>query len=235
MPGTRCCRSARARRRPRGLWTAASFGEPLPERVTRAIVLARLANLVDGHAGARPALALAVAAMLDGGPLPAVPARGNGGSGEILALGHLFGELAERARPRAAREDGADQRIAVRRRARGGRGAGRARTARARRAHVRALGRGDPRAARRVRRRARGPVGRRARGGCARLAGHAAGGRCARAPGASGPGEPSRPAARARPRPRGAGARRAHRGRLARLRDRQPGLPPAGRRPPGAP
>ena len=81
--------------RPRGLWTAASFGEPLPERVTRAIVLARLANLVDGHAGARPALALAVAAMLDGGPLPAVPARGNGGSGEILALGHLFGELAD--------------------------------------------------------------------------------------------------------------------------------------------
>ena len=88
--------SDRAREtRPRGLWTAASFGEPLPERVTRAIVLARLANLVDGHAGARPALALAVAAMLDGGPLPAVPARGNGGSGEILALGHLFGGLAD--------------------------------------------------------------------------------------------------------------------------------------------
>jgi histidine ammonia-lyase len=82
--------------RPRGLWTAASFGEPLPERVVRGIVLARLANLVEGHAAARPAVAAAVAAMLDGGPLPSVPARGNGGSGEILALGHLFGELAER-------------------------------------------------------------------------------------------------------------------------------------------
>jgi histidine ammonia-lyase len=82
--------------RPRGLWTAASFGEPLPERVVRAIVFARLANFVEGHAAARPRLAAAVAAMLDGGPLPAVPARGNGGSGEILALGHLFGELAER-------------------------------------------------------------------------------------------------------------------------------------------
>ena len=81
--------------RPRGLWTAASFGEPLPERVVRAIVLARLANLVDGHAGARPSVAVAVATLLDGGPLPAVPARGNGGSGEILALGHLFGELAD--------------------------------------------------------------------------------------------------------------------------------------------
>jgi histidine ammonia-lyase len=82
--------------RPRGLWTAASFGEPLPERVVRAIVLARLADLVDGHAGARPALAVAVAEMLGGAPLPPVPARGNGGSGEVLALGHLFGDLADR-------------------------------------------------------------------------------------------------------------------------------------------
>jgi histidine ammonia-lyase len=82
--------------RPPGLWTASSFGEPLPERVTRAIVLARLANFVEGHAGARALVGEAVAAMLDGGRLPAVPARGNGGAGEILALGHLFGELAER-------------------------------------------------------------------------------------------------------------------------------------------
>ncbi len=82
--------------RPRGLWTAASFGEPLPERVVRGIVLARLANFVEGHAAARPQVAAAVAAMLDAGPLPAVPARGNGGSGEILALGHLFGEVADR-------------------------------------------------------------------------------------------------------------------------------------------
>ena len=89
--------SERARAtRPPGLWTAASFGEPLPGRVVRAIVLARLANLVDGHAGARPPLAAAVAALLGGAPLPPVPARGNGGSGEILALGHLFGGLAER-------------------------------------------------------------------------------------------------------------------------------------------
>ena len=81
--------------RPPGLWTASSFGEPLPERVVRAIVLARLANFVDGHAAARAPVAAAVAAMLDGRPLPAVPARGNGGAGEILALGHLFGDLAD--------------------------------------------------------------------------------------------------------------------------------------------
>ncbi len=74
----------------------ASFGEPLPERVTRGIVLARLANFLEGHGAVRPELAEAVAGMLDGGPLPAVPAQGNGGAGEILALGHLFHELGVR-------------------------------------------------------------------------------------------------------------------------------------------
>lgn len=82
--------------RPQGMWTAVSFGEPLPERVVRAIVFARLANLVDGHAAVRPAVANAVAAMLQGDPMPVVPARGNGGSGEILALGHVFADLADR-------------------------------------------------------------------------------------------------------------------------------------------
>ncbi len=69
---------------------AASWGEPLPERVRRAIVLARLANVVEGHAALSPHVAEAVAAMLEGGPLPPVPARGQGGAGEILSLSHLF-------------------------------------------------------------------------------------------------------------------------------------------------
>src|SRR6185436_16744343 len=64
-------------RRPTRLWTAHSFGEPLPERVTRAIVLARLANFVDGHAAVRSEVASAVAELLRG-PLPPVPAEGNG-------------------------------------------------------------------------------------------------------------------------------------------------------------
>jgi histidine ammonia-lyase len=83
-------------RRPRHLWTAASFGEPLPGRVVRAIVLARLANFLEGHAAARGEVALAVADMLRREDLPAVPAQGNGGAGEILALGHLFYELSDR-------------------------------------------------------------------------------------------------------------------------------------------
>jgi histidine ammonia-lyase len=74
---------------------AASFGEPLPERVARGIVLARLANLLEGHAAAGADLLTGVAALLDGRELPPVPARGNGGSGEILALAHLFGPLIE--------------------------------------------------------------------------------------------------------------------------------------------
>lgn len=82
-------------RRPTRLWTAASFGAPLPERIVRGIVLARLTTLIEGNSGARAMVAQALAAMLDD-PLPSVPADGNGGSGEILALGHLFFDLSER-------------------------------------------------------------------------------------------------------------------------------------------
>ena len=40
-----------------------------------------------------------VAAMLGAGRLPAVPAKGQGGAGEILSLSHLFTDLAEKAKP----------------------------------------------------------------------------------------------------------------------------------------
>jgi len=84
----------RLARRPTRLWTAVSFGEPLPERVVRGILLARLANMLGGHAAVRAEVARAVAAMLDeGAPLPVVPAQGNGGAGEILPLGQLFFDL----------------------------------------------------------------------------------------------------------------------------------------------
>ncbi len=80
-------------RRPPG--AGASFGTPLPERVVRAIVLARLANYLEGHAAVRPVVAQAVAAMLDGRRLPRVPLQGNGGAGEVLALSHLFMHIGE--------------------------------------------------------------------------------------------------------------------------------------------
>jgi len=85
-------RKAQARR-PRG-GSASSFGDPLPERVARGIVFARLTNFIEGHAAITPAIGEAVAAMLSGGKVPAVPSMGNGCPGEIQALGYLFREVA---------------------------------------------------------------------------------------------------------------------------------------------
>ncbi len=73
-----------------------SFGEKLPLRVVRGILLARLANFVEGNSGISLPVAEAVADMLDGRTLPPVPGRGNGAAGEINALGHLFFEIADR-------------------------------------------------------------------------------------------------------------------------------------------
>jgi histidine ammonia-lyase len=87
-------RRLHARRPPYGSYVA--FGPALPERVARGIVFARLANYVEGHAAISPALARAVAALLDGGALPKVSLAGQGGAGEILGLAPLFVGLAER-------------------------------------------------------------------------------------------------------------------------------------------
>jgi len=76
--------------------TVAAFGPPAPERVARGIVLARLANFIEGHAAVTPELAVEVAALLKGPNLPKVSIGGQGGAGEILWAGPLFVELAER-------------------------------------------------------------------------------------------------------------------------------------------
>ena len=76
--------------------SGASFGEELPERVVRGIVLTRLTGMIGGNSGVRPEIARAVAGLLEDGALPTVPSQGNGGSGEILPLGHLFGALSAR-------------------------------------------------------------------------------------------------------------------------------------------
>ncbi len=77
----------------RGLHAGTSFGEPLPVRVVRGIVFARLANFIEGHSGVSAELVELVAARLDGRPLPPVPRSGNGGPGEIQALGWLFDDV----------------------------------------------------------------------------------------------------------------------------------------------
>ena len=84
-------RSAQARLPP--ISQGAAWGNPLPERVVRGIIFARLANFVSGYSAVSPNIAVAVAAMLDGRPVPVVPSRGQGGAGEILSLSHVFGPL----------------------------------------------------------------------------------------------------------------------------------------------
>jgi histidine ammonia-lyase len=75
---------------------AVSFGEYYPERVVRAMVLARFANILDGHAFSTVRLAEALVAMLNDGPMPRVAATGQGGAGEILATYPLFAALSEK-------------------------------------------------------------------------------------------------------------------------------------------
>jgi histidine ammonia-lyase len=86
-------RRAHAARPPRA--AASAFGDPLPNRVTRGIVFARLANFVGGHSAITPDLAKAVVALLGQEEVPAVPREGHGGAGEILALSQLFLPVAE--------------------------------------------------------------------------------------------------------------------------------------------
>ena len=74
-------------------YRATSWGDPLPQRVVRGIIFSRLTNFVDGHAAVSPEVAKAVVAMLANAEQPHVPARGQGGAGEILSLSHLFLEL----------------------------------------------------------------------------------------------------------------------------------------------
>lgn len=75
---------------------AVAFGEYFPPRVVRAMVLARFANILDGHAAATPRLADGLIAMLNADTLPCVAWTGQGGAGEILATYPLFAALSER-------------------------------------------------------------------------------------------------------------------------------------------
>jgi histidine ammonia-lyase len=80
----------------------ASFGDVLPDRVARGIVFARLANVIEGHGGVRPELAQGIAGLLAGGPLPAVPSRGN--TWEVFVASHLYGDLVDRLGGLAVKE-----------------------------------------------------------------------------------------------------------------------------------
>ena len=81
---------------PRRGWTGGRSGRSSPTR---------LRTLLDPEAGISPALASALAALLDADLHPAVPASGNGAAGEIIPLAHLGG-VPHRHRRRSSTRSG---------------------------------------------------------------------------------------------------------------------------------
>jgi histidine ammonia-lyase len=76
---------------------AAGIGAPMPREVVRAMMLLRLRSLALGHSGVRPALAEALAGLLNHDITPWVPEHGSlGASGDLAPLAHcaivLLGE-----------------------------------------------------------------------------------------------------------------------------------------------
>ena len=69
---------------------AAGVGEPLPERVARAVMLLRANTLAGGHCGARPIVCERLLEHLNAGVRPRIPAQGSvGASGDLAPLAHL--------------------------------------------------------------------------------------------------------------------------------------------------
>ncbi|MDX2030760.1 MAG: histidine ammonia-lyase [Blastocatellia bacterium] len=69
---------------------ACGVGDPLPERVVRAMMLHRANVLAKGFSGCRPLVIETLVAMLNGGVHPVIPSRGSvGASGDLAPLAHL--------------------------------------------------------------------------------------------------------------------------------------------------
>ncbi|HSE99092.1 MAG TPA: histidine ammonia-lyase [Blastocatellia bacterium] len=69
---------------------ACGVGDPLSERVVRAMMLQRANVLAKGYSGCRPAVIDALLEMLNRGVHPVIPSRGSvGASGDLAPLAHL--------------------------------------------------------------------------------------------------------------------------------------------------
>jgi histidine ammonia-lyase len=71
----------------------AGVGPPLAPAVVRGAMLLRLTGFLDGAAGVSTELCELLAARLNDGWSPVVPARGISSAGEVIALSHLFQTL----------------------------------------------------------------------------------------------------------------------------------------------
>ncbi|WP_124568315.1 aromatic amino acid lyase [Rhodococcus sp. KBW08] len=70
--------------------TPATGGPALPDHLVRAIILARLTDVLNGTACLRSETATRLLGLLRHPQLPPVPSRGNGEPGDIVPLGHLL-------------------------------------------------------------------------------------------------------------------------------------------------
>jgi histidine ammonia-lyase len=79
----------------RNLLLGRAVGGPpwLEAAEVRALLVARLANLLSGHAGVGPELCQFLADRVNDGFVPAVPRRGAGSAGEVVPLAHAFQTL----------------------------------------------------------------------------------------------------------------------------------------------
>lgn len=69
---------------------AAAVGDPLPDRVVRAMLLLRARTLAQGHSGVRPLIARTILELLRHDILPVVPGQGSvGASGDLAQFAHL--------------------------------------------------------------------------------------------------------------------------------------------------
>ena len=69
---------------------AAGTGEPLPERVVRAMMILRMNALAKGYSGVRPETMEFFRKVFNAGVIPIVPSRGSvGSSGDLAPLAHL--------------------------------------------------------------------------------------------------------------------------------------------------
>lgn len=72
----------------------AGVGEPLPPRIVRLIMLLKLGSLARGHSGVRLEVVDLLAALLNAGALPVIPAQGSvGASGDLAPLAALAAPL----------------------------------------------------------------------------------------------------------------------------------------------
>ncbi|MEA1902285.1 MAG: histidine ammonia-lyase [Actinomycetota bacterium] len=69
---------------------ATGVGDPLPDRMVRAMLLLRARTLAQGHSGVRPIIVEKLLELLDRDILPVVPSQGSvGASGDLAPFAHL--------------------------------------------------------------------------------------------------------------------------------------------------